>query len=159
MQYPVYEKGREIGTLNMWQQGLYTLLEASLPKKQGLYRLWLIGQDGNYCLGLLEPTDSGRYIRRSLSREAARRLPRNIEYALCTESKAVFRLRKPQHQEQEQRIKTNLTSSLNWKAIDRGCYLSSDSLSALIAIPTTIRQDARLRIVMIKGCPYMVFRC
>ena len=93
MQYPVYEKGREIGTLNMWQQGLYTLLEASLPKKQGLYRLWLIGQDGNYCLGLLEPTDSGRYIRRSLSREAARRLPRNIEYALCTESKAVFRLR------------------------------------------------------------------
>ena len=159
MEYPIIEKGREVGRLKISSHGLYTLFEAKLPPKSGLYRLWLIGEDANFCLGLLEPRNSGRYLSRSLSREALARLPRQIKYALCTESRAVFRLRKPQSSESVQPVNIQTqTLSLNWKAIDRGCYTAADSLSRLIAIPTTIKQDERLRIVTIKGCPYMVFR-
>ena len=159
MEYPIFEKGKERGKLKVSSHGLYTLFEAKLPKALGLYRLWLIGDDGNFCLGLLEPNAQGRFFSRSLSREAMRKVPQSIKYALCTESKAVFRLRKPQSSEQPKQIKSSTSSSLNWKAIDRGCYIASDSLSNLIAIPTTIKQDDRLRIVTIKGRPFIVFRC
>ncbi len=160
MEYPIIEKGREVARLRISSHGLYTLFEAKLPPGTGLYRLWLIGEDSNFCLGLLEPKNSGRYLSRSLSREALAKLPKQIKYALCTESRAVFRLRKPVSSEQAQPVsRPSQTSNLNWKAIDRGCYIASDSLSRLIAIPTTIKQDERLRIVTIKGCPYMVFRC
>ena len=158
MEYPILEKGKERGKLKVSSHGLYTLFEAKLPKAAGLYRLWLIGDDGNYCLGILEPKTQGRFLSRSLSRDAMRKVPQSIKYALCTESKAVFRLRKPQSSEQPKQIKSSTNSSLNWKAIDRGCYIASDSLSKLIAIPTTIKQDDRLRIVTIKACPYIVFR-
>lgn len=159
MEYPIFEKGKQRGTLNISSHGLYTRFEAALPKSPGLSRLWLIGEDGNYCLGLLEPNAQGRFLSRSLSREAMRKVPQSIKYALATESRAVFRLRKAQSAEQPQPVKTNINSSLNWRAIDRGCYISSDSLSNLIAIPTTIQQDDRLRLITIKGCPFIVFRC
>ena len=160
MEYPVYEKGKQIAVLSVREDGLYTRFSAVLPPSQALSRLWLIGEDRNLCLGILEPKKNGRYIQRLLSREQMRKLPQNIKYALCTGSKAVFTLRRPQTNEQVQSIpQASSNSSLNWKASSMGCYTARDSLSALIAIPTSIQgEDGRLRFVNIKGSRYMVFR-
>ena len=158
MEYPVYEKGKQIAVLNVTEEGLYTRFSASLPPGQALSRLWLVGEDRNFCLGILEPVKNGRYIQRRLSRQEMRRLPQSIKYALCTGSKAVFTLRKPQSIT-ETIPESRSNSSLNWKSSTMGCYTARDSISSLVAIPTRIQgEDSRLRFVYIKGCRYMVFR-
>ncbi len=162
MEYPIYENGKRRGTLTVSEDGLYTVFSASLPAGAGLYRLWLVGEDRNYCLGLLEPAGDSRVLNRRLSRSAVRNLPRQIKYALATTGRAVFRLRKPQPQSAPQPVRStqaNGSTSLNWTASTMGCYTAADSISRLVAIPTSIRgDDSRLRFVNIKGCRYMVFR-
>ena len=162
MEYPIYENGRQRGTLTVSEDGLYTVFSASLPAGAGLYRLWLIGEDRNYCLGILEPRGDSRVLYRRLSRSDARKLPRQIKYALATTGRAVFRLRKPQGQSTPQPVRSTQSggdSTLNWTASTMGCYIATDSLSRLVAIPTSIQgEDSRLRFVSIKGCRYMVFR-
>lgn len=162
MEYPIYENGKRRGTLTVREDGLYTVFSASLPARAGLYRLWIIGEDRNYCLGLLEPRGDSRVIDRRLSRSAAQNLPRQIKYALATTGREVFRLRRPQGQSAPQPVRSpqaSGNSALNWTASTMGCYTATDSISQLVAIPTSIQgEDSRLRFVTIKGCRYMVFR-
>lgn len=164
MEYPIYENGNRRGTLTVSEDGLYTVFSASLPARAGLYRLWLVGEDRNYCLGLLEPAGDSRVLSRRLSRSAVRNLPRQIKYALATTGRAVFRLRKPESTPANSNTgictgASSQNSALNWTASTMGCYAAADSISRLVAIPTSIRgDDSRLRFVNIKGCRYMVFR-
>ena len=160
MEYPIYERGRQRGSLTVSEDGLYTVFSASLPAAAGIYRLWLVGEDRNYCLGILEPGGSSRVLNRRLSREAMRNVPKEIKYALATTGKAVFRLRKPQRSPVPvQTAGSRQNSDLRWTAASMGCYTASDSISGLVAIPTSIQgDDSRLRFVNIRGCRYMVFR-
>ena len=158
MDYPIYENGRQQGVLNVSEDGLYTTFSAMLPARAGLYRLWLIGEDRNYCLGILEPSNGSRIINKRLSRESMKNIPRSIKYALATTGKAVFRLRKPAAAPAAKSSQKQSTE-LRWAASTMGCYVGSDALSRLVAIPTSIEtDDPRLRLVNIKGCRYMVFR-
>ena len=56
----IYENGRPAGALTLRREGLYTLLEASLPPSGELTRLWLLGGGERADLGVLEPRRSGR---------------------------------------------------------------------------------------------------
>ena len=84
MELPVYENQVPVGTLRIRTQGLYTLFETRLPPGPGLSRLWLLGAGRRWSLGLLEPREEGRFLRRRLTRLQLMSLPPRIDTALVT---------------------------------------------------------------------------
>ena len=79
----IYENGRPAGALTLRREGLYTLLEASLPPSGELTRLWLLGGGERADLGVLEPRRSGRVFCRRYSRAAFSRLPAPMDCAVA----------------------------------------------------------------------------
>ena len=84
MELPVYENQVPVGTLRIRTQGLYTLFETRLPPGPGLSRLWLLGAGRRWSLGLLEPREEGRFLRRRLTRLQLMSLPPRIDTVLVT---------------------------------------------------------------------------
>ena len=109
MEIPVYEKGGQVGTLQIVSQGLYTTFQTRLPAggsagadlsgrqtaappgnreaepsaDHALTRLWLIGKCGAAAaLGLLRQEADGRSFCRKLSRTECGRLPKHPVMAL-----------------------------------------------------------------------------
>ena len=74
----VYINQKPAGTLAVTQDGLYTVLEAT-ANADGLVRLWVHGGGKSAYLGTMEPTDSGLYLRRRLSRRELAAFPDPIE--------------------------------------------------------------------------------
>ena len=54
------------------------MLRAELPPRRGLQRLWLHGEDGSVCLGVLEPRAGQLRLEKRLSRAACAALPRTL---------------------------------------------------------------------------------
>lgn len=75
MEIPVLEEGKSVGALTIRREGLYTCFEALLPARAGLQRLWLCGETGAVCLGLLTPETDGLRLRRRFSRAELRDFP------------------------------------------------------------------------------------
>ena len=88
MELPVYENQVPVGTLRICPQGLYTLFETRLPPGPGLSRLWLLGAGRRWSLGLLEPREEGRFLRRRLTRLQLASLPPRIDTVLVLPSDA-----------------------------------------------------------------------
>ncbi len=88
MELPVYEDQVPAGTLRICPQGLYTVFETRLPPGEGLSRLWLLGEGRRWSLGLLEPREEGRFLRRRLTRLQLRALPPRIDRVLVLPSDA-----------------------------------------------------------------------
>ena len=88
MELPVYENQVPVGTLRIRTQGLYTLFETRLPPGPGLSRLWLLGAGRRWSLGLLEPREEGRFLRRRLTRLQLTSLPPRIDTVLVLPSDA-----------------------------------------------------------------------
>ena len=81
----IYENGCPAGTLTLRREGLYTLLEATLPPSPTLTRLWLCGGGGERAdLGVLEPRPDARVFRRRYTRAALSRLPAPMDCAVVT---------------------------------------------------------------------------
>ncbi|MBR1565240.1 MAG: hypothetical protein IJ649_00620 [Oscillospiraceae bacterium] len=76
----VYINQQPAGTLSVTQDGLYTVFEAR-ANADGLVRLWAYGGGKSAYLGIMEPTDSGLYLRRRLSRRELAAFPDPIEFA------------------------------------------------------------------------------
>ena len=141
MDYPILENGAEIGRLYARQEGLYTVLEARLPQRAGLTRLYLVGEKGVRALGLMEPGGGGCTLVRRLSR---RELPGAIRCASTTASEP--KAKRPQQSERG-----------GWREGERG--LLYDPERRFVAFPAGLRAGARgMRTLSINGKEYIVFR-
>ena len=87
MDVPILDNGERLGTLRISRDGLYTRFEAAIPARAGLHRLWLCGEQGAACLGLLTPEGETLVLRRRLSRAECRRLPAPLRCAALAEPK------------------------------------------------------------------------
>ena len=88
MEFPILENSARIGTLTISRDGLYTRFEAAIPAREGLQRLWLCGENGAACLGLLTPEGERLALRRRLSRAELARFPAPLLYAALAEPEA-----------------------------------------------------------------------
>ena len=141
MEYPIYENGREIGRLQARQEGLYTVFEARLPKREGLTRLYLCGGGESRLLGVMEPQGGGCLLCRRLSR---REVPARIEYASTAPGE------KPAAPKAAARDE-------GWTP-GRGGMLYHEA-RRLLAIPALLRPGSKkARTVILYGKEYIVFR-
>ncbi len=159
MEYPVYEGKEQVGLLQREEQGLYSCFSLRLPPAKELSRLWLLGEERVYALGLLEPRPCGRFLRRSLSRSEARKLPEPLLCARCLPASEPMLLPRKAEEKPKETEKERGAGVLNWKPASRGCYRAWDGKSHLLAIPTQMREnDPALRFAVIQGRRYLVFR-
>ncbi len=136
MDYPIFENAIEIGRLYARQEGLYTVLEASLPGRRALTRLYLLGETGWRALGVMEPYSGGCRLIRRLSRSE---LPGVIRYASTA----------PQESPAP-------APEAGW--VERANGVLWDQRRGLIAFPAQLRQrTASVRITRIRGKEYIVF--
>ena len=141
MDYPILENGAEIGRLYARQEGLYTVFEARLPRREGLTRLYLVGEKGLRALGIMEPGHGGCTLLRRLSR---RELPGAIRCATTTEGEP--NTKRPQQLDRG-----------GWREGELGALY--DDERRLVALPAGLREGARgARTVTIDGKEYIVFR-
>ena len=162
MDYPIYEKEKAVGLLHRESEGLYTVFRAKLPPGQGLSRLWLVGEQGAFCLGLLEPRPCGRFFHRRFSRRELQGLPTDISHAVCAGERETVRLPEKKKEEKvpvPQMPPAKRQGELCWRPSSMGCYTAHDGLSQLLAIPARLRcRHPLLRLVQIRGQSYLVFR-
>lgn len=81
MTITVYINQEAAGTLNMTQDGLYTVFEAEVPGiTDRLVRLWAHGQGQSVYLGVMQPWSGGLYLQRKLTRLQRAAFPDPVEY-------------------------------------------------------------------------------
>ena len=78
MELPIFDGREKVGTLTVRREGLYAVFTAELPFREGLRRLWLQGDAGSVCLGVLQPRDGALRLERRLSRAACAALPQPL---------------------------------------------------------------------------------
>ena len=78
MELPIWDGGERLGTLTVRREGLYAVFRAALPFRNGLQRLWLFGETGSVCLGVLQPREGELRLEKRLSRAACASLPRPL---------------------------------------------------------------------------------
>ena len=180
MDYPLIIGGERRGTVSFTQNGLYTVAEASLDQDPGrLVRLWAQGEGESAYLGLMLPWSGGLYLRRKLSRREMALLPKTIECVAdsqtpsCRAEKSA-ETEKPaspgedeKEEEASERPKacpwpapvTEKTDGLLWFRRADGTLAAHDGLSALVAIPASLRSSTgRAVLRRIEGEDYLVFR-
>lgn len=81
MEYPLLLGGETAGKLSVWQEGLYTCMEASTSRSGEFLRIWVQGGREEAYLGLMEPSPEGMRLRRKLSRHELKQFPAVIEQA------------------------------------------------------------------------------
>lgn len=79
--YPIILEGKETGTLNVSQEGLFWYFEASSDACDGIVRLSVYGDDGEGYLGVMEPKENRLRLKKKLSRSALSDFPGKISYA------------------------------------------------------------------------------
>lgn len=81
-EYPVYIDGTKRGSLQVSQQGLYTVFFARAEGREPL-QLWVFGGGKKVCLGRMLPCGGGLSLRRRLTRNDLRDFPAEIEYGMA----------------------------------------------------------------------------
>ncbi len=140
MDYPIYENGREIGRLSAREDGLYTVFEAVLRAREGLTKLYLLGEDGWRVLGVMEPRGETCRLVRRLSRAA---LPGAIRCAATSPGASAV----PEKRAEEAAWVPGVGGTLR------------DARRGLVAFPARLRAPGKgARIALIDGKEYIVFR-
>jgi hypothetical protein len=138
MDYPLMIAGQRAGTLRVWQEGLYTYMEASTDRQGGILRLWVQGGGQEQYLGLMQPGKEGMSLLRRLTRRERSSFPAKIERATD----------RPGIEKAGDRI---------WERQGDGSLLCRDE--GLVALPSELRggaYGADLRIIC--GRQYLVFK-
>ena len=91
MTIQVYINQKPAGTLTFEQDGLYTVFKAT-ANADGLVRLWAHGDGRSAYLGIMEPTESGLYLCRRLSRRELAAFPDPIEFASDCEGESLHNI-------------------------------------------------------------------
>ena len=81
MEIPVYEGKERVGSLSLREEGLYRVFSARVAFRPGIRRLWLCGEEGQVCLGVLQPAGKTLQLRRRYSRAACRAFPQSGLFA------------------------------------------------------------------------------
>lgn len=81
MKLPVFDGNEKIGVLTVGEEGLYRVLSVRLPCRPGLLRLWLNGEGGGVCLGVLLPEGETLTLTRRFSRAEWKTLPHPLRSA------------------------------------------------------------------------------
>ncbi|MBR0039809.1 MAG: hypothetical protein IJP64_00310 [Oscillospiraceae bacterium] len=134
---PILHDGRSIGSLETRREGAYTLFEARCAFIPGVRRLWVYGEGGRGCLGVMQPEDGELRLRTRRSRADMRTFPREFTYAGFAEGRASA----PPRGEEKAFI-----------FVDRGVRY--------LALPCTLNKARPgLRLREIGGRRYLLFRC
>ena len=89
--YPVFMGETEVGELNIYPQGLYTVFSAKCRPSNGLWRLYLTGSDKVSCLGLMVPKNELLILNRRLSKSELKSFPHSISRAEISQSEVKFK--------------------------------------------------------------------
>ena len=174
----VYINQQPAGTLTVSQDGLYTVFEAEAPGTGGLVRLWAHGEGKSACLGVMEPRDSGLYLRRRFSRRELAAFPGEIAFVSDRERDGGEQTEAPQREEPEKAPENRERQGkretdhkacpwpaeppeegLLWYRRPDGSLVSFDGVSSLLAIPAELRAPGgRMTQREIEGKKYLVFR-
>ena len=150
MTVPILLDGKECGTLELRRDGAFTLFEARCGRQAELTRLWVFGGGRRGYLGVLQPEGDGLALRRRLSRAAMRSFPDKIEYAGDAPD-AARPVRKEPAPERE---------AGGWILRPDGSLWRAEGAGGLLALPCALRREARgVRVAMINGKTYLLFRC
>ena len=80
MEYPIYHRGKEVGTLRVAEDGLYLQLTAWCePFGEGIQRLYGVEGFSSSPFGVLAPAGKGLQLHRRLSRHSCPGLPGSWE--------------------------------------------------------------------------------
>lgn len=167
MEYPIFIGGEERGTLNVAQEGLYTLFEAELPKvHEGLYRIWLHGGGQSAYLGLMQPWSGGMYLMKKLSKNAMRGFPQIIEKV--SDEERIWPEKTAERVEKEAEPAPSCPYpapvpqeelGLLWLRRTDGSLVAHDGISSLVALPAKLRRETGGAVLrQIEGKEYIVFR-
>ena len=180
MEYPLIIDGAQRGVVTCAREGLYTVLEASLPEDpgRGLVRLWAHGEGESVYLGLMQPWRGGLYLKRRFSRSQWAALPKDVS-CISNDGSLHNITRDPTMDEKpDEKTEMNLHNTettaeacpypapvsetageLLWLHRGDGSLCAHDGVSSLLALPTGLEKapgGAVLR--RIEGQNYLVFR-
>lgn len=65
--FPLMWRGAEVGEVTVARDGLYVCFSAAAQILEGLWCVWIVGEQGEFRLGVLEPRDGQSVIRRRIS--------------------------------------------------------------------------------------------
>ena len=145
LEIPIYIAGERCGTLTERAEGLYTVLRAVCPPKEGLIRLWARGGGRSGYLGLLTPCGDGLALERRLSRRERAAFPAVIERADDGEAPAAPDLDRDE------------PCGQSWRRLPDGSLRGENGL---LALPAALPDGSPLRAALqhINGGDYLVFR-
>lgn len=67
--YPMLVGGQAAGELTVQTESLYTVFDASVPLRDGLWCVWAVGEQGTLRIGIPEPAGDRLRIRRRFSQQ------------------------------------------------------------------------------------------
>lgn len=140
---PVYIDGEKCGSLEVYAEGLMTVMSAKCSADPGkVVRLYLFGEGQSALLGTMRPEGGSLRVVRRFSRAELKKLPENIEYAadraLC-----------------ERKCADTECADTVWRRGKMGCLVSDK----LIAIPADAHRLGRVcdKLRYIEGQAYLIF--
>ena len=177
MDYPIYIDGEACGVLTETREGLYCVLRAVCPMREGLCRLWVFGGGKSAYLGALAPAGGRLALARRLSRAGRASLPETIAYAANGEI-ALFCHSEERSDEESPMSDGGEPSSgdallgmtgagdagdreydLLWFTRPDGTLTCFDGTAHYVALPAELRHgDAQGHLREIGGRKYLVFR-
>lgn len=155
-EFPIMDGGRAVGTLQLRQDGLYTVLTAAAENTGCLTRLYLSGGGETVCLGVMTPIDGRLTLTRRLTKLELKPLPKRIE---------LVSLRPPEQRQVPAPAPgpdaepQPASAAPLWKVCPDGSLIRCDGSGTLIALPASLRRfPPGLRLMRINGREYLVFR-
>ena len=144
MTIPILIDGKERGALETRREGAYTLFEARCAFVPGLRRLWLFGEGGRGCLGVMQPAGGELRLKRRLSRADMRGFPTKAAYAGFAEEKSPAPPPK----------------NTSARCGEEKPFVFTEKGLRYLALPCALRKEkAGLRLREIGGRSYLLFRC
>ena len=148
MEYPLLVDGKRAGTLDVREDGLFTVFDAHCEKKTGILKISVYGGGMEGYLGIMQPGHDGLYLRRRFSKAQMKDFPPKIEYAAPAGTKIKSECKKSVQ-----------TQGLYWYRYSDGSLICRDGSGFIIALPARLKKPAPGAVLReIDGQLYMLFR-
>lgn len=153
--YIITDDKRGVGTLRAWQDGLYTLLEASAEPQEGLTRLYVSGGGKSTCIGLMVPEGGLLKLRRRLSKLEMRKLPHIETVSTCPPEKAARA--EPPAPEKKPEEQPAAPAEV-WRPMPDGSLVLTTAEGRFLALPAKLRRKPPgVRLYVINDQEYLLF--
>lgn len=155
MEYPLILSGERAGSIEVHQEGLFTVFTARCGPLSRLLRISVYGGGKEGYLGIMQPWHGGLCLKRKFSRSQMKDFPEKIEYAGAAglSSSAASPKLAERHQPQ------SAGRGLCWYRYSDGSLICRDGGSYIIALPASPGKYAKGTVLReIEGRLYMLFR-